>query len=118
MLPAEAFAAQWIAGRRLSWDQALALLLDTATELMRGDATASASLPGPTLVRQHPGSDLTRREREILRLLCQRLTDSEIAAQLFLSPRTASNHVGSILSKLGAANRREAAALAARTGLV
>jgi predicted ATPase/DNA-binding CsgD family transcriptional regulator len=118
MLPAEELATRWAAGRRLSWDQALALLLDTAMALMRGDATAPASLPGPTLVRQHPGSDLTRREREILRLLCQRLTDAEIAAQLFLSPRTASNHVGSILSKLGVANRREAAALAARTGLV
>jgi DNA-binding CsgD family transcriptional regulator len=64
------------------------------------------------------GADLSRREREILRLLCQRLTDPEIAARLFLSPRTASNHVGSILSKLGVANRREAAALAARSGLV
>ena len=42
-------------------------------------------------------------------LLCQRLTDPEIAETLFLSPRTASNHVANILAKLGAPNRREAA---------
>ncbi len=64
------------------------------------------------------GSDLTRREREVLALLCQRLTDPEIADRLFLSPRTASKHVGNILGKLGASNRREVAAIAVRHGLV
>lgn len=61
---------------------------------------------------------LTRRERDVLALLCHRLTDPEIAEALFLSPRTASNHVANILAKLGAPNRREAAALAARHGLL
>jgi DNA-binding CsgD family transcriptional regulator len=63
-------------------------------------------------------AELTRREREILALLCQRLTDPEIAAQLFLSPRTVSKHVGNILGKLGVGSRREAAAVAARQQLV
>ena len=62
--------------------------------------------------------DLTRREREVLALLCQRLTDPEIAAQLFISPRTASSHVANLLGKLGAANRREAAGIAVRLQLV
>ena len=61
---------------------------------------------------------LTRREREILGLLCQRLTDQEIAAQLFISPKTAGYHVSNILGKLGATNRREAAAIAVRHALV
>jgi DNA-binding CsgD family transcriptional regulator len=62
--------------------------------------------------------DLTRREREILALLTQRLTDLEIAEALFISPKTAGHHVSNILSKLGASNRREAAAIAARSALV
>jgi DNA-binding NarL/FixJ family response regulator len=60
---------------------------------------------------------LTRREREILTLLCQRRTDPEIAEQLYLSPRTASKHVSNILGKLGVTSRREVAAVAVRHGL-
>jgi DNA-binding NarL/FixJ family response regulator len=51
-------------------------------------------------------------------LLCHRLTDPEIAARLFLSPRTVEGHVTQILTKLDVANRRQAAAVAARLGLV
>jgi DNA-binding CsgD family transcriptional regulator len=65
-----------------------------------------------------PAFDLTRREREILTLLAERLTNPEIAERLFISPMTARNHVANLLAKLGAANRREAAAIAARYGLV
>ena len=46
------------------------------------------------------------------------LTDAAVAAELFISPRTASNHVANVLSKLGAANRREAAAIAVRQGII
>jgi DNA-binding CsgD family transcriptional regulator len=52
-----------------------------------------------------------------LGLLCQRHTDAEIATALSVSPRTAGVHVTNILGKLGVANRREAAAVAARLGL-
>jgi DNA-binding CsgD family transcriptional regulator len=62
--------------------------------------------------------DLTRREREVLTLLCQRLTDPEIADRLFVGRRTVETHVANILGKLAVPNRREATALAARLGLV
>jgi excisionase family DNA binding protein len=61
---------------------------------------------------------LTEREREVLRLLVARSTDREIAEALFLSPRTVHWHVASILGKLGAGSRREAAELAVSEGLV
>ena len=61
---------------------------------------------------------LTGREQEILALLCQRWTDAEIAEAFFISPRTVNRHVSNILAKLGASNRREAAAIAARSGLI
>jgi DNA-binding NarL/FixJ family response regulator len=64
------------------------------------------------------GHDLSCREREVLTLLVQRLTDKEIAGVLSISPRTVMSHVTSILTKLGAANRREAGEIAIRLGLV
>jgi DNA-binding NarL/FixJ family response regulator len=60
---------------------------------------------------------LTAREHEVLRLLCRRLTDREIAERLFISTRTVESHVGNILGKLSVANRRDAATVAARLGL-
>ena len=58
--------------------------------------------------------DLTPRERETLDLIAAGATDKEIAAQLTLSLHTVKSHVRSILAKLHAANRRQAARLAAR----
>jgi non-specific serine/threonine protein kinase len=80
---------------------------------------APAAQPSmPSTAIEAPGSDLTRREREVLTLLCQRLTDPEIAEALFISRATASRHAGNIFAKLGVSGRREAAAFAARHGLV
>ena len=61
-----------------------------------------------------PGHDLTPREREVLALLVEWLYNPEIADRLTVSRSTAAAHVSSILSKLGAANRTEAIAVAFR----
>ena len=58
------------------------------------------------------GNDLTEREREVLALLADGLTNKEIAEKLTLSPATVRVYVSHILSKLGAGNRTEAARLA------
>jgi DNA-binding CsgD family transcriptional regulator len=60
---------------------------------------------------------LTDREREVLRLLSRGLSNREIGAELFITPKTASVHVSNILGKLRAASRTEAAAIAHREGL-
>jgi predicted ATPase/DNA-binding CsgD family transcriptional regulator len=105
------FTASYAVGRTLTPAAALA----EVRLAMAGAAEVAA--PSPAL-QTNPAYPLTPREREVLRLLAQRWTDPEIADQLFLSPRTVQSHVASIFNKLGVANRREAAALAARRGLV
>jgi len=52
---------------------------------------------------------LSAREREVLHLLSEGMTDREIAAALAISPRTVESHVSSVLHKLGVRNRAEAA---------
>jgi NarL family two-component system response regulator LiaR len=64
------------------------------------------------------GDDLTDREREVLALLVDGLSNARIAERLGISVSTARFHVSAILSKLGAANRAEAAALAMKHRLV
>jgi DNA-binding CsgD family transcriptional regulator len=65
----------------------------------------------------HP-SGLTAREADVLRLLAAGLRNSEIAAQLVLSPRTVDHHVAAIMRKLGAPSRGGAIAAAVRLGLI
>jgi DNA-binding CsgD family transcriptional regulator/tetratricopeptide (TPR) repeat protein len=60
---------------------------------------------------------LTAREREVLALVAQGLSNREIAGQLFISPKTASVHVSNILAKLDVTTRVQAAAVAHRRGL-
>jgi DNA-binding CsgD family transcriptional regulator len=61
---------------------------------------------------------LAEREREVLALVAEGRSNTQIAQALFISPKTASVHVSNILAKLGVGGRGEAAALAHRNGLI
>ena len=94
------FAAAWEQGRSLSQEEALEEALTIGAEP----------------ARTHHG--LTVREREVLRLLVDGLSDKEIGAALSISAETATKHVGSILRKLEVPSRTAAATLALRHGLI
>jgi DNA-binding CsgD family transcriptional regulator len=80
---------------------------DQAAELLR--ELGAGSRPGP---RGH--GPLTRREQEVLDLLSHGLSNPEIGARLFISPKTVEHHVGRLLAKLGLRSRSEATAWALR----
>ncbi|WP_029137616.1 ATP-binding protein [Nakamurella lactea] len=72
--------------------------------------------PRPS-TRANPGL-LTGRQREVVTLLAQELTNAEIAQRLVLSPRTVDNHVAVVLQRLGVGSRTEAVRAARRLGLL
>jgi predicted ATPase/DNA-binding CsgD family transcriptional regulator len=103
---------------------------ETATELAIRDGAAAdpvqllRSLPvwladnATTATRETlRHGDLTRREVEIVMLVAQGKSNQEIADALFISPKTASVHVGNIREKLGAHTRLEVALRAREMGL-
>ncbi len=67
--------------------------------------------------RQGPNG-LTQREIEVLRLLARGLSNKEIAKQLVIAPKTVSNHVEHIYTKIGASNRAGASLFAIQHGLL
>lgn len=75
-----------------------------------------ASVPRPAPHDATGVNALTPREAQVLELIAEGLTNREIGARLFISPKTASVHVSAILAKIGASNRAEAAAAYARPG--
>jgi DNA-binding NarL/FixJ family response regulator len=82
---------------------------DATTHLLRRLGCRSLSVP-------RTGGRLTGREAEVLRLIAEGASNSQIAARLFISKRTVEHHVGGILAKLGVATRAEAQAAAGHVG--
>ena len=72
----------------------------------------------PQRREEPPGAALTPRELEVLRLIANGMSNKEIARDLVLNERTVKGHVSNILSKLGLADRTQAALFAVRQGIV
>jgi DNA-binding NarL/FixJ family response regulator len=92
-----------------------ALLSPSVTRRLIAEFTARPSRPEltpPTM------AVLTEREREVVALVAQGLTNEEIAAELVLSPATARTHVSRAMGKLGARDRAQLVVFAYQSGLV
>jgi non-specific serine/threonine protein kinase len=96
-----------------AWRKGRAMTLDEAVEyaLSEGDSSMIASrTPEQTSATAPRPSPLTRREREVAKLVARGLTNRQIAEGLVLSERTVENHVSNILKKLKLSSRSEVAA--------
>lgn len=113
----------------LSKDEPADRLHDYLAGLMRGEAAMSSTiaarvlaefgLPGGSGIPVPPAHErLTHRERDVLRLLVDGLSNDEIAQNLFLSEATVKKHLGSIMTKLHVRNRVQVAVLGVRQGIV
>jgi predicted ATPase/DNA-binding CsgD family transcriptional regulator len=102
------FGSALAEGRSLSLDEAIAAVL---TVDLAATATQRPADPATAL-------GVTRREREVLSLLAEGHSDREIAAALFISPKTVGLHVSHLLAKLGVPSRAAAVAHAHRHRLL
>jgi DNA-binding NarL/FixJ family response regulator len=107
-------------------------LLQAVRVVARGDALLSPSVTRrlitdlATRPERPPSSDISRRalarltdrEREVLALVAEGLSNDEIAARLFLSPLTSKTHVSRIMTKLDARDRAQLVVIAYESGLV
>lgn len=107
--PARAIAAAR-AGHAIAVRIGAAPLRDRAASILR---SLGVTAPRTSTERSALLGELTAREREVLDGVCRGDTNAQIAARLFLSPKTVEHHVSRLLVKLGARSRSEAAAIAA-----
>jgi DNA-binding CsgD family transcriptional regulator len=96
---------------------AIPLGREIAAVAMRARVDLEMHEPVRAVVSSGASLGLSKREIEVLVLVAQGRTNRQIANELFITEKTAGHHVSNILSKLGVANRLEAAAIAHRAGL-
>jgi ATP/maltotriose-dependent transcriptional regulator MalT len=111
-LDEQAFRLAWAEGRAMTPEQALAT---QESEIPQAPPLHPSSLVQPT---SRTPAGLTKREREVLCLLTEGLTNKEIAERLVVSLPTVSTHVASIFNKLGVTSRSAATRYAVEHHLV
>jgi DNA-binding CsgD family transcriptional regulator len=90
-----------------------------AAKLRRGLRSQGVPIPrGKGRATRSNPAGLTARQAEILQLLAEGLSNTEIADRLFVSPRTIENHVSAVLSKLDGSTREDAVSRARDAGLL
>ena len=94
------------------------LLADIESLASRARIDVGAAPSPASAASAASGHGLTTREMEVLRLVVEGRSNSDIAGELFISVKTASVHVSNIMRKLGAGSRGEAAAVAHRLKLI
>lgn len=103
------------------------LSLDDLVEAVRGAAAGELRLDSDMLARlvprlsrsyREPGANLTLREREVLKLVAEGLSTTDMATRLVVTTNTVRNHVQSVLNKLGAHSKLEAVVIATRGRLL
>jgi DNA-binding NarL/FixJ family response regulator len=102
-----------VAGLLVGGNDYLAKPLDPNELLARVRRLLSSALAGERTARE-----LTRRELDVLSLLVEGLGQPEIAAKLFITPKTVGKHIEHILAKLGVHSRAQAVAVAVRDELI
>lgn len=105
-LEGHAFAAAWAEGQAMSPEQAIAARHRTTQEptLLPVKKRPVMSILSPRTLHD----DLTQRERDVLRLVAQGLTDAQVAERLVISRRTVNFHLTSIYRKLEVSSRSAA----------
>ena len=107
----------------LTKDVSMQEVVSTVTQAAGGDVALSTELAAEILAELEDGADrppspLTPREEEVLQLIADGCSTSEVASNLFISGKTVKNHLASIYEKLEARDRTQAVLSAVRIGIV
>ena len=107
----------------LTKDVAMQEVVSLVTQAGGGDVALSTELAAEILAEMGDGADrppspLTPREEEVLQLIADGCSTSEVASNLFISGKTVKNHLASIYEKLEARDRTQAVLSAVRIGII
>jgi DNA-binding NarL/FixJ family response regulator len=108
----------------LTKDVSMQEVVSTITQAAGGEVALSTELAATILAELEPGPDdrapspLTPREEEVLQLIADGCSTSEVASGLFISGKTVKNHLASIYEKLEARDRTQAVLSAVRSGII